>query len=151
VAKVVRVSYRAKREHPYLIWKTLISLRVMDKLQGKPERFYETDDIANVLYSNWPELNEHEREVVRFTKLRFSLSFLSGRSYILEEIERVKLRKYTVYDLDHYEDRHLGRWKARESIFSSIYDTREAAEEATREVMDSFWGLWINRKGAVYG
>lgn len=137
---------RAVKVHPYDVWGVLYRLQQWEKVKGKTAGFYTIHDIAALLFSNWNELSEHQRQMAAIEKVEPAMLFLRIGHYVREDYEWPKPNPNRPWEEPKpiYKKTYQVKGKGTFHFKSA---TPEYAKRATWSVMDENWGKWIGRKG----
>jgi len=149
MARIVHPSRRMQRAHPYDVWKVLSTLRILDRLSGRPDDkiFYDRHDIARYMFSNWDALDDLERERVIRLKLIAPLMCLRINHRIEEEQVQVDDR----YHPGYHKIRGTGRFQARPALFNvaqfkHLSDYAYMLTDMERDHNDDKWMEFLGKK-----
>jgi len=140
---------RMNRTHPYDIWGTLYRLAAYEKIKGEPPAFYTPAQIAALLFTNFNDLSDYDKQRVIRCKIDYALLFLRISHYITEDWEMPKA------DSDR-------PWHNPEPIYKKTYRvgsrgvfhidgwSPDQVKRTTFSVMDEHWGKWIGRSELTF-
>lgn len=136
------------RQHPYDVYRALEAMRLRSILaDDDPNRYYDPNQIATVLYSNFHELHEdHQKRVIQL-KLNCALTLLKDSCFVEEDTVTKHLK-----DRWNYSEvirQGLGIYRARPNIFNMAGWDRKTQMDSTRHALDRTWGIVLGRPNAV--
>lgn len=143
--KRINIHTNMKNEHPYYVWGVLYRERAFELIRGhRPHRAFSAMEIANLLYTNFDKLYDHEKKRVVRTKLDRTLLFLSASHYVkqLYQVEHFEFKQAQIINLDAYQ-------VDRRAVFQMEGMPTETMKQWTYQDMDKEWGKWIGRRNPV--
>ena len=146
INRVVDPNRRMMRQHPFDVWRVLVALQFRNRMINEDDRFYNSYQVAQVLYSNFDDLSLADQNRVVRLKLDCAFYCLKNSPFAEEEKERKEIRDRFGFRDISFEGK--GNLRARH-VFNFAGYNRENRLRATRDSLDRDWGMYIVRRGAV--